>query len=583
MKNLLKMYGYISHLRNQLLLLTLAATLMAAMTAAIPYAFKLIIDEIVAHATNTVTNQDIIWYALGGLLVLRIATSVANFAMNLYSSNVEHIMVRDLRDRIFKKLTTLSIDYFESNKTGEIMQRASGNIFELVFWFNNATSSILSQTLTMFFALGLITITDWRAGALVIASTILFFVMQVPVLKRTRPIAKENRKVYEQAAGFLQETISHIGTVRSFGGEQGAAHRHYEALSLWRTLANKRMWIMQRSILSRQMITAVSTIGALGFIIDGILRGTHTAGDILLVSLYIQQVSGNVWAVGQFAIQTNDADVTAERVIEMLETKPTIIDAPDAKTLTSLKSVEFKNVSFTYQGKDEPALTNVSFVLSDGRTTALVGHSGSGKTTITKLLLRFYEPGSGEILVNGSDIREFTQESVRSHMGAVMQDVALFNDTVTNNLLLAKPKATKAAVRKAAEQAHASGFIEKLGDKYDTIVGERGVKLSGGEKQRVAIARAILKDPQLIILDEATSALDSESEAQVQAGLAELRKGRTSIVIAHRLSTIMAADQILVMDKGAIAEVGTHETLVTKRGGIYAKLFKLQTKGFIEG
>ncbi|HEX7259611.1 MAG TPA: ATP-binding cassette domain-containing protein, partial [Candidatus Saccharimonadia bacterium] len=232
--------------------------------------------------------------------------------------------------------------------------------------------------------------------------------------------------------------------------------------------------------------------------------------------------------------------------------------------------------------KSRKVLHNVSFRLEAGQTLALVGPSGTGKTTITKLMLRFYEPTEGTILINDESIEHFSGESIRQHIGMVMQDVALFNDSVEQNLQLANPRATKVHVRAAAEQAHADQFIEKLPEKYNTLVGERGIKLSGGEKQRVAIARAILKQPDLIILDEATSALDSESERYVQAGLSDLMKDRTAVVIAHRLSTVMRADQILVLRGGKIVERGIHEDLAVKPGGLYAKLFKLQTEGFIK-
>ncbi|MEJ1959520.1 MAG: ATP-binding cassette domain-containing protein [Nitrosomonadales bacterium] len=208
-----------------------------------------------------------------------------------------------------------------------------------------------------------------------------------------------------------------------------------------------------------------------------------------------------------------------------------------------------------------------------------MGPSGSGKTTIVKLLMRFYDPTEGRVLVNGRDLRNYKQRSVRAQMGVVLQDVALFNDSIAENIAFAKPNAPGESVREAARAAHADDFIQKLPDQYDTLVGERGIKLSGGEKQRVAIARAILKDPQLIILDEATSALDSESEHLVQQGLNQLTKGRSSVIIAHRLSTVMNADKILVLKDGSVIEQGQHEELSRQNGGLYAKLFKLQTQG----
>jgi ABC-type multidrug transport system fused ATPase/permease subunit len=281
------------------------------------------------------------------------------------------------------------------------------------------------------------------------------------------------------------------------------------------------------------------------------------------------------------AEEISEQETSSERLIEMLEAKPTVADKPDAIAIDQLETIEFKNVSFFYPGKKRKALENVSFEVKPGQTLALVGPSGTGKSTITKLMLRFYAPTSGQILINGQSIENFTQESIRRHMGVVMQDVALFNDTIEANLQLANPNASKSQIRAAAEQAHANVFIERLPDRYKALVGERGVKLSGGEKQRVAIARAILKDPQLIILDEATSALDSESERHVQAGLAELLEGRTAVVIAHRLSTVMNADEIVVLRDGKVVERGTHNQLRLRKNGLYAKLFKLQTEGVI--
>jgi ABC-type multidrug transport system fused ATPase/permease subunit len=247
--------------------------------------------------------------------------------------------------------------------------------------------------------------------------------------------------------------------------------------------------------------------------------------------------------------------------------------------LHSIETLEFERVGFAYPGKNHPVLHDVSFRLRRGETLALVGPSGTGKTTIIKLLLRFYDPSSGRVLINGRDLREYTQQSVRAALGVVLQDVALFNDSIEENIAFARSGAAPDDVYAAARAAHADSFIRNLPEQYDTKVGERGIKLSGGEKQRVAIARAILKDPQLIILDEATSALDSESEHLVQQGLHRLMQGRTAVVIAHRLSTVMNADQILVMQGGRVIETGSHAKLVNQHNGLYAKLYKLQVQG----
>lgn len=582
MKNLIKVFGYARHIRKQLAILVAISVAMSILGAVQPFAFKIIVDELVRAVTDPSFTAMVIWYTLGGLLLLRIVNSVLNYFSNIYSEKVFTGFIRDLRHTILGHITELSIDYFEKSRSGEILQRAINNTSELANWFYSASSNFLGQIISTLLSLILIFVVDWRAGLLVGLGMAMFFLQQVPALRKTRSIGKENRKVIEKAVGYVQETISHIATVRSFGGEAGAVERHYKTMTKWRELVDQRNLIMQRNVLVRQITNGFSMVGAVGIIAYGVMNGTHTAGDILLISLYIQQITGSLWSLGRFFINTNEADITAERVVGMLETPPNVADAPDAKVLTEIQTIEFRKVSFKYPGKRKATLSNVSFALAPGETLALVGPSGTGKTTVTKLLLRFYDVSSGAILINGQDIRGFTQESLRRHMGVVMQDVALFNDSIESNIQLARPKAKTAAVQAAAKQAYADDFIQKLSKKYKTMVGERGVKLSGGEKQRVAIARAILKQPQLIVLDEATSALDSASEQQVQAGLQELMKDRTAIVIAHRLSTIMSADQIVVMQDGTIVEHGNHKSLAAKRGGLYAKLLKLQTKGFVK-
>lgn len=582
MKNIIKVFGYVRHIRGQLITLIGISAAMSILGAIQPFALKIIVDELVRAVSDPSFTATVIWYALGGLLFLQIVNSILNYFSNIYSEKVYTGFVRDLRHTILGHITELSIDYFEKSRTGEILQRAINNTSELANWFYSASSNFLGQIISTALSLILIFTVDWQAGLLVGLSMTMFFMQQVPALRKTRSIGKENRKVIEKAVGYVQETISHIATVRSFGGEAGAVERHYKTMTKWRELVDRRNLIMQRNVLVRQITNGFTMVGAVGIIAYGVMNGTHTTGDILLISLYIQQITGSLWSLNHFFINTNEADITAERVVGMLETPPIVADALDAQELTEIKTIEFKNVSFKYPRKRKPTLSKVSFKLAPGETMALVGPSGTGKTTVTKLLLRFYDVSDGAILVNGKDIRGYTQDSLRRHMGVVMQDVALFNDSIEANLALANPHASKPAIQAAAKQAHADDFIQKLSEKYKTMVGERGVKLSGGEKQRVAIARAILKQPQLIILDEATSALDSASEQQVQAGLQELMKDRTAIVIAHRLSTIMNADQIIVMQDGAIVERGNHKSLANKRGGLYAKLLKLQTKGFVK-
>ena len=279
--------------------------------------------------------------------------------------------------------------------------------------------------------------------------------------------------------------------------------------------------------------------------------------------------------IDQFA-NINQGIAAGERIFSIIDTKPEIQDKPDARELTGLKDkIEFRNVHFTYDGSRE-VIDGISFEIRRGQTVALVGPSGGGKSTLSELLPRFYDPTAGEILIDGVSLRDYSQESVRAHMSVVAQDTVLFNDTIENNIGMGRRGASHEEIVEAARVANADDFIRECPEGYDTNIGDRGTKLSGGQRQRLSIARAVLKNPDILILDEATSALDTESEKLVQDALNKLLKGRTSVVIAHRLSTIHNADQIIVVDHGRIAEQGTHTELMA-RNGIYAKLIEMQS------
>lgn len=577
MKNVIYLIRQIPGIKKYVIFLTALNLLGAAIGAIQPYAFKIIIDSIVSVTQNPSAATSVIYFALGLLLAVRLINTLFNYINQLQSTNVFFDIVNGLRTIVFRQVTRLSIDYFEKEKIGAISQRYNSTTNDVARWSYDTLSNFLPQITTVIVALVILFITNALVGIVTLISIILFFVTQVPTLKKLRPLMKEAQKSTERASAYFSETIGHIATVRSLGGEQSILQKQIKELQTYKDLRMQRTRRLEFNIGVRQIIYTFMIVTSISIIAFGVIHGQQTAGDILLVALYLQQIQSSLWPIGRMIIDTTEIDASAERIVTMLETKPTVIDPIDALKLEDLKTLEFKNVSFCYPGKKTNVLDGISFKIEPGQTFALVGRSGVGKTTITKLLLRFYEPTNGKILINDRPIQDFTQESVRRHIGVVMQDVALFNDSIEANLQLASPKASKKEVKSAAAQAHADVFIEKLPEKYNTLVGERGIKLSGGEKQRVAIARAILKDPQLIILDEATSALDSESEQHVQAGLRELMSGRTAIVIAHRLSTVMRADRILVIENGRVTEQGTHSELLAKNSGIYAKLFKLQS------
>lgn len=585
MKNIIKLYRYISDERSRLIYTALLSAGLSLVGSVTPLFYRYVINQLstLANGHNSANVGRTVFYAVVGIAVLQLVGEVLAFVRERLSDRLFVDMLVKINQRVFAHMLKLSIDYYEQTRVGETMIRVSTATQQFANWLQNVAETWLSQMIQLVLSIVLLCFISPLIGAVVVPLMGLSIFIQAWRIRQARGIRTAMRERYEVAGGHMNETISHIATIRSSVASSAPQERYESSLGEAKTLHYQSNNVEQYGNLARGIVNNISMVAAIAIVAWQSLNGHATPGDVVAVALYLQQVNQAVGPLGRLIVNTSQTDTSVERIIDLLETKPTVVDKPDAIELEHLESIEFKNVSFAYPAKKHKVLSGVSFVLEKDQNLALVGPSGTGKTTVTKLMLRFYEPTSGQILINGLPVDHFTAESIRSRIGMVMQDVALFNDTIESNLSLARPQATTAEVRAAAIQAHADVFIQNLGEKYASLVGERGIKLSGGEKQRVAIARAILKAPDMIILDEATSALDSESEAHVQAGLSDLMKGRTAVVIAHRLSTVMKADVIIVMRNGKIIERGTHKELANKRGGLYAKLFKLQTEGVLAG
>lgn len=575
MKNIRKIFYIVQEDKWLLVGVVLANLFIGLGTAYLPIFYKSIVDTVIQTkgSSGALPRVFQVLFLLGSV---RLAIAVAEYFQEKLSDNIFNNTITKLRRRTFEKVVRLSIDYYEKNQVGAIVQKVSGSIQEFMHWLQSVSEDLFLSMLTVLFAVVVLTFVDWRAGLVMIIALPLGLLTTVIKVKLGRPIWKEVSINREMTQAHLTETVTHISTVRSFVNERVSIDNFSIKLENLRKLAAKGFSIQQNANFLRKVIAVTALVLAVGFVSAGAVSGTHTPGDVLLAFLYVQQITNNLNPIARLILRTGEVDASATRMVELLSVNDEVSDKKNATPVTNFLSLEFKNVGFKYPGKRRTVLENISFRLNKGESLALVGISGAGKTTITKLIMRFYEPSSGTILINGKNADSFTQESIRGLMGVVLQDVALFNDTVEVNLKFADPSLSPKKVREAAKIAHADVFIDKLPNKYKSLVGERGVKLSGGEKQRVAVARAILKNPKLIILDEATSSLDSQSEKYVQDGLKKLMTGRTAVVIAHRLSTVMRADQILVLENGQIVEHGTHSDLLKKKG-LYSKLFKLQS------
>lgn len=583
MKSIFRMFGLIADMKYILIGAVLANIVIGLSSVASPYLYKLTIDEAIkaSHGTPSDFFSQGVLVVLGLILGVRLISALADYIDGRLSNYLFFSLQYTLRSRLFVHILTLSLDYFEQVRAGEIQDRANTGILDFLRWLYDIIADVLVLVFSLIFSLIVIWHTNAMTGAIVSLIIPINFTIAYLTFRRTKQQQREAVKLMGKAAGVMGESLSQIATIRSFGNEHVASKNYSSMIEQWKTQSLSRIKFRTGASLIRDILQAVMLTGGVASLFYQVQHGRATPGDIVLVIILIGQIQTQVRSIALMATNTGELTSSVERLIQLIDEEPSFKDSPDAIDLDHIASIEFVNVTFIYPRTKRKILDDVSFEIKQGHTMALVGPSGVGKSTLTKLLMRFYEPTMGTILINGKSIASYTQTSIRKQIGMVMQDVALFNESIGDNLRFAKPEASDAAMRQAAELAHAHSFISKLPDKYKTLVGERGIKLSGGEKQRVAIARAILRNPQLVILDEATSALDSESERYVQDGLARLMQGKTAIIIAHRLSTIMKADQILVLQDGKIVERGDHTKLANKKSGLYARLYKLQTEGAI--
>ena len=526
-------------------------------------------------------DLNLLWLDVGGMVLAALVAALLGVYQGYLNSIVGEGIMRDIRTSLVAHLHGLPISFFTNTKTGEIMNRVSSDVDNIDNVVTGTLVTIVTNVATIATTIVTMFVLDWRLSLIALAVVPLMILPLSPVGRRMYEVRKETRKKRDEIESMTQETlsISGITLIKSFVREKFEAARFRKTstdlMGLEIRLAMVGRWFMAAITAMVIIGPAIVWLGG-GYltIYQGMTVGTIVAFVALLGRLY-----GPASALAGVQVQIISALAVFERIFEYLDMKPEGLTLAESAKGNAIPAevrgeIRFDDVHFSYI-PERAALDGVTFSIEPGQVAAFVGPSGAGKTTITQLVPRFYDPQSGRVLLDGRDLRELDLQWLRSNIGIVTQETYLFHDTIAANLLYGRTDASQAQLEAAARAANIHDFVVSLPEGYQTIVGERGHKLSGGERQRLAIARVLLKDPKILILDEATSALDSENEALIQEAFVPLMRGRTSLVIAHRLSTIVAADVIFVVEAGKIVESGTHPILLA-RGGTYARLYHTQ-------
>jgi ATP-binding cassette, subfamily B, bacterial len=570
---LAKLLPYLFEYRLTVLAAVLFLTLAALTTLVLPLAVRRMIDNGFSAADSGFVNS---YFAVlvGVAILLALFSSLRYFFVIKLGERI----VSDVRRDVFAHVATLSPGFFDTAQSGEIVSRLTADTTQLKAAVGSSASLALRNTITGLGAIAAMMMTSPKLALIALGAIPL---VAFPLILFGRNVRQRSRLAQDRladATAYASEQIGAVRTLQAFTNEKLVTDRFTNAV-------DEAFEAAQKSVRARAILTffAISTVfstvvGVLWIGSRDVMGGTMTPGTLGQFLLYAVIAAGAVGALSEVWSELNQAAGSTERLVELLETETAIAtpDHPLPMPEPSLGIVAFENVSFAYPARPERTVLNgLNLTIKAGETVAIVGPSGAGKSTLFSLILRFYDPASGRVLVDGVDVRLADPQDVRGRMALVSQDITVFSASVTENIAFGRPGADEAAIHAAAKDAYASDFVTALPEGYATQLGERGVTLSGGQRQRIAIARAVLRDAPILLLDEATSSLDAESETLVQQALERLAKNRTTIIIAHRLATVLKADRIVVMDKGRIVEEGTHASLVKKRG-VYAKLAKLQ-------
>ena len=586
-----RIFSFARPYRTNIIIYLATVVVDAGLVVATPLLLKRLIDDgVIPKDASVVTNLAI----LVGLIA--IADAGFNMLGRYFSSRIGEGLIYDLRSLVFSHVQKQSIAFFTRTQTGALISRINSDVIGAQQAFTATLSGVVSNVVSLFLVTITMLILSWQ---ITIFSLLLLPVFLIPtkwVGRRLQSLTRESFGVNAEMSSTMTERFNVSGAMLvALYGEPAREREYFRSRARRVADIGIKMAMLNRLFfIALTSVAAIATAFAYGIGGHLAIQGGVTVGTLLAITALLARLYGPLTALSNVRIDVMTSLVSFERVFEVLDLEPMVKNRENAKVLqTTQPRIEFKNVNFSYPRAEEislaslesaakaetvqsgQVLNNLSFVAAPGTMTALVGPSGAGKTTISALLPRLYDVTDGAISIDGHDIRDLTLESLRDSIGVVMQDAHLFHETIAENLRYAKQDATEEEMINACKSAQIWSLIDSLPNRFETMVGERGHRLSGGEKQRLAIARLLLKSPSVVILDEATAHLDSENEQLVHAALQSALKGRTSIVIAHRLSTVRDADQILVLEKGSIVERGTHDELVAK-GGLYSDLYNRQ-------
>lgn len=565
-----RMLRYLRPYTGRFMMAMLGLVASSGLSLVFPAVIQGVVDSVLTDA-----NLELLNAITAGLLVVFLVRSATEFLENYNLNYIGERIVADLRKDLYAHLQTLSLGFFSSRRVGELVSRIASDVTMMRSALTNNISTLLSQSLVLVGSVVIMLVLNWRLT--------LFIVAMVPVVVAFGFVfgyylQRISTQVQDELAAsnvITEEVLQNIREVKSFVREPYEISRYN--LAVERAFRAALRLLRVRSVFGP--VVAFMGFGGLSLVLwfggREVIEGRLTGGQLIAFLVYGLTVAGSFASLVGLYTNFQEALGATKRVFQLLDTQADVQDAPQAAELGRVNGrITFSNVSFAYDERQE-VLQNIDLDIAEGEILALVGPSGAGKSTIFNLIPRFYDPNEGVIYIDGQDVRNYTQKSLREHIGIVPQETLLFGGTIRENILYGRLDASDEALIAAAKAANAHEFIVGLPDGYNTVVGERGIRLSGGQRQRVAIARAILKDPRILLLDEATSSLDNESEHLVQEALARLMRNRTTVIIAHRLSTIRVAHRIAVLDKGRLIELGTHDELI-KANGLYARLYDMQ-------